>query len=196
MYRSSAQVPARTLISGHTGGWVLLLGLLLIPIPGWPVDFKILSANAHLQEGVFRLNAQVDWQLSQPPLEALQNGVPLTFKLRLEVLHRRPWLWDEDIAGLNQRFRLEYHALSRQYVVSNLNSGEFKSFPNRSAAIDFMGHIKDFPLLDKSLLQAGESYYVRLQARLDVDALPAPLRPVAYLSGDWRLNSEWFICPL
>ena len=26
---------------------------------------------------------------------------------------------------------------------------------------------------------------------LDVEALPPPLRPIAYTSGAWRLNSDW-----
>jgi hypothetical protein len=114
----------------------------------------------------------------------------------MEVMSRREWLWDEPIARVNQRFSLEYHALARQYVVTNLNSGELKSFPNRTAAVEFLGRLNDFPLLDRSLLKAGENYYVRLSASLEIEALPTPLRLTAYLSGDWLLNSEWYTCPL
>ena len=31
---------------------------------------------------------------------------------------------------------------------------------------------------------------------VDIEALPAPLRPVAYLSSPWRLTSEWYEWPL
>lgn len=174
----------------------LLFGLLLMMAPLYAAGFRVLSAETYLDRGVYRLNARVDYQFSQGLLEALQNGVPLILKLRMEVMSRREWLWDEPIARVNQRFSLEYHALARQYVVTNLNSGELKSFPNRTAAVEFLGRLNNFPLLDRSLLKAGENYYVRLSASLEIEALPTPLRLTAYLSGDWLLNSEWYTCPL
>lgn len=176
-------------------GWAaLLLGLLLGD--AWGAGFRVLSADTRLVEGVYRLDARLDYDFSQAALEALANGVPLTLELEMEVRRRRDWVWDETVAALAQRFRLDYHALARQYLVTNLNSGEFKSFPTLSAATLYMGVIDDFPLLDRSLLAPGERYYGRLRASLDIEALPAPLRPVAYLSGDWRLASEWYTWPL
>ena len=175
---------------------LLLLGLLVV-VPVRAEGFKVLSANTYLDGQVYRLNARVDWQFSQDLLDAMHNGVALTLKLHMQVWRRREWLWDDDIASVNQRFRLEYHTLARQYVATNLNSGELKTFPNRANALEFIGNINNFPLLDRSLLTAGEHYYVRLRARLEIEALPTPLRPLAYLSGDyWRLSSEWYTCPL
>jgi hypothetical protein len=46
------------------------------------------------------------------------------------------------------------------------------------------------------LLVSDERYEGALRARLDIEALPAPLRVFAYLSDDWRLTSEWYTWPL
>jgi hypothetical protein len=173
-----------------------LLGLLLLAASASAMAFKVLSANTYLQGEVYRLNAAIEWHLSRSALDALQNGVALNLRLQLEVLHSRAWLWDESIASIRQRFRLEYHALARQYVVTNVNTGQFRSFPDRAAALDSISHIRDFPLLDRSLVTPSEKYYVELRALLDVGALPAPLRALANLSGEWRLSSEWYTCPL
>ncbi|NCF09332.1 MAG: DUF4390 domain-containing protein, partial [Gammaproteobacteria bacterium] len=51
--------------------------------------------------------------------------------------------------------------------------------------------LRDFPMLDRRLLRVGVRYGARLRASLDVEALPLPLRPVAYLSSAWDLTSEW-----
>jgi hypothetical protein len=126
----------------------------------------------------------------------LQNGVPLIINLDIQVFRQREWLWDEIAAQLQQRFRLEYHALSRQYVISNLNSGEMKSFSDLKLAIDFLSRIERFPLLDASLLPRGGSYLVRMRVTLDIEALPVPLQLVAYLSPEWRISSEWYTWPL
>ena len=173
----------------------LLLGLLWT-IGAHAAGFEVISATTRLEAGVYRLNAQIEYRFSTAALEALQNGVPLTISIEMEVRRRRSWLWDETVYALTQRFQLEYHALSRQYLVNNLNSGERRAFPTRTAAVEFMGRIQDFPLLDRSLLSEKERYEGALRVLLDLEALPAPLRLLAYLSDDWRLASEWRVWPL
>ncbi len=173
----------------------LLLGLLWA-IGGHAAGFEVLSAATRLEGGVYRLNARIEYRLSSAALDALQNGVPLTVDIEMEVRRRRSWLWDETVYALTQRFQLEYHTLSRQYLVSNLNSGERRAFPTQTAALEFMGRIHDFPLLDRSLLTKNERYEAALRALLDIESLPAPLRLLAYLSDDWRLTSEWRAWPL
>jgi hypothetical protein len=158
--------------------------------------FKVLSATTHLKNGVYLLDADVRYRFGKEPREALHNGVTLTIELEIEIVRRRGWLWDESVASLQQYYRLEYYALSRQYVVINLNSGELKNFPTLETAIEFLGRIRNFPLLDASLLEPDESYYVWLRVSLDIYALPAPLQLLAYFSGDWGLTSEWYTWPL
>ncbi len=183
-------------------GLLALLALLAslaslgVATSAWAAGFDVISASTRLEGGVYRLSAQIEYGLSDPALDALQNGVPLTIELLMEVRRRRSWVWDETVYSLAQRFRLEYHALSRQYLVRNLNSGERRNFSTRPAALRFMGRIYEFPLLDRGLLAPDERYEGALQARLDLDALPAPLRLIAYLSEDWRLSSEWYTWPL
>ena len=170
---------------------VLLFGLLWA-VSGRATSFEVSSATTELENGVYRLRAQIEYRLSNATLDALQNGVPLTVEIEMEVRRRRPWLWDEIVYALAQRFQIEYHTLSRQYLVSNLNSGERRGFPTCTAALRFMGRISDFPLLDRSLLLGDERYEGALRARLDLETLPAPLRLFAYLSDDWRLSSNWY----
>ena len=179
-----------------TSLWIVLLAGLLSVATAWASGFEVLSAAIRLENGVYRLNARIEYRFSTVALDALQNGVPLTVALDMEVRRRRSWVWDETVYALTQRFQLEYHALSRQYLVNNLNSGERRGFASRSAALRFMGDIADFPLLDRSLLAETERYEGALRARIDLEALPAPLRLVAYLSDDWRLASEWYSWPL
>lgn len=174
----------------------LSVGLLWAGGGSYASGFDVTGAATKLEGGIYRLNAQIEYHFSNAALDALQNGVPLTVEIEMEVRRRRPWLWDETVYALTQRFQLEYHTLSRQYVVGNLNSGERRGFPTRTAALRFMGKINDFPLLDRSLLTEKERYEGALRARLDLEALPAPLRLFAYLSEDWRLNSEWRTWPL
>mgnify|MGYP000952838281 CR=1 FL=1 len=186
----------RKLTPAHVLVWLALLWGLLGAAEVHAAGFEVLAASTKLEGGVYRLDAKIEYHFSNPALEAMQNGVPLTVELEMEVRRRRAWVWDETVYALTQRFRLEYHSLSRQYLVSNLNSGERRGFPSRAAALGFMGQINDFPFLDKGLLAPSERYEGALRAWLDIESLPAPLRLFAYLSDDWRLASEWYTWPL
>ncbi|HCK82670.1 MAG TPA: DUF4390 domain-containing protein [Candidatus Competibacter sp.] len=173
----------------------LLWGLLTLA-SAWAAGFEVLAASTKLDGGVYRLDARIEYHFSNAALEALQNGVPLTIELEMQVRRRRAWVWDETVYSLGQRFKLEYHALSRQYLVSNLNSKERRGFTSRSAALQFMGQINGFPMLDRGLLARNERYEGALRAWLDIESLPAPMRVFAYLSDSWRLTSEWYTWPL
>ena len=123
-------------------------------------------------------------------------GVPLTIKLEIEIMRPREWLWDETFTTLKQRYQLQYHALTQQYLVKNLNSDIQYNYPTRQGSLEALGEISDLPLLDKRLLDSDVHYTARLRADLDVEWLPGPLRLLTYLSPQWRLQSEWYTWPL
>lgn len=152
--------------------------------------FVVESGQIALRDGVYVLDANIDFHLSTPARQALESGVPLTFELQI-LLERPRWWLDEDVASLTQRYRLRYHALSERYVLTNVNSGETRSFLGAQSSLTALGRIESLPLIDRRLLIPGASYEVWLRAELDIDELPAPLKTVAYMSPDWRLLSTW-----
>jgi len=156
-------------------------------------NFQVQGGEVVLSDGVYLLNARIDFRLSDEASDALDNGVPLTFVLQIEVERDRGWWFSDSVASLSQRYRVRYHALSKRYVVSNLNSGDTRSFTSHQAALDALGSVERLPLIDRRLLQSGADYEVWLRARLDIDELPAPLKTVAYMSPQWRLVSEWHV---
>lgn len=181
-------------------GWLCLYAAQALPQgqdePAEPDQVVIRSAGTTLLNDVYVLNADIDYQFSPAVLEALENGVPLTLKLNIEIVRPRQLLWNEQFTDLQQRYRIEYHALSEQYIVKNLNSGIQYNFPSQIDAIDALGTITDLPILDKRLLAPGQRYTGRLRASLDIQALPTPLLLLAYLSPQWHLSSEWYTWPL
>jgi hypothetical protein len=156
--------------------------------PPFTVDF----AGTELVNGVYHLNAGIRYDLSPVLSDALHNGVALVFEVQVDIHRVRSWWLDEHVATVTQRYRLEYHALSRLYLVTHLNTGVQQSFFRFSSVLSFLGELEALPLLDASLLDGDSEYEGRLRARLAVDALPLPLRVRAYLSPDWSPVSDWY----
>lgn len=155
-------------------------------------EFAIRSANTRLVDNVYMLNASIDYRFSRRALDALENGVPLTIRLDIEVERLRSYWLDEEIASLQQRYQLQYHALSGQHVLRNLNSGAANAHPSLESAVSALGMLVDFPLLDENLIDPAGEYEVSLKASLDIEALPSPLRPLAYLTPGWWHGSDWY----
>lgn len=158
--------------------------------------FDIRSAYTSLREGVYFLNARIEYRLSDQALAALESGVGLTLELQIEVSRRRRFFTDPEIATLRQRYHLQFHALSQRYVVRNLNSGEQASFSTLFAALNSAGRVTDLPIIDAALLDRDDRYEVHLRAVLDIREIPGPLRLLAFWLDDWRLASEWYTWPL
>lgn len=158
-----------------------------------PVEpgFEVRDARTRLVDGVHRLDANIDFEFSPEALHAMDNGVPLTVLVEIEIWRERRLL-DKRVAKLLARYRIETHPLSNHYVLKNLNSGETRTYRSFDEMNAKLGTISDLPMLDDQLLRDDRRYNLRLRARLDIEALPAPLRPVAYLSSPWRLTSEWY----
>ncbi len=176
--------------------WSCFCALCLIAQAATAQAFIVQEASTRLSNDVYLLNAKIELNLSTESLEALENGVPLTIGLEIEIRQQRKLLWPKRVARVNTHHQLKFHALSKQYLLKNLNTGVTTSFRLLVDALEALGSWQDFPLIDGTLLQAEKHYLGRLRLRLDIGALPAPLRLVAYLSPAWRMKSDWYQWPL
>lgn len=168
-----------------TGVCLLVSGSL------WAQPFAVRHAETDEVDGVYQLTATIDYKLSAAALEALHSGVPLTISVDIEIVKPRDYLWDGKVADLEQRYELRYHALTEQVLVKHVNSGRNFTYPGIGAALRGIGHVSDLPILDKTLLENDTHYVGRLRAKLDIEALPVPLRLLAYVSPAWHLDSPW-----
>jgi hypothetical protein len=170
---------------------VLMLGVGTTALAARADTFQIVAAKTHLANGVYLLDAEVQFDLGQRPLDALKNGVPLVIENQIEITQRNNWLPDNTVAALSQRYQLKFHPLTEQYLVTNLNSGERQNFRTMGRALAGLGTLRGLPILDDTLLDPGAAYTVRMRVGIDLEALPTPLRLLAYVYGDWRAKSQW-----
>lgn len=154
--------------------------------------FEVRSASTQLFAGVHILDARLQLVLSSEALNALNSGVPLTIELQMQVIRVRRFYIDAIDAELAVRFELEYRPLSQRYIVRNLNSGDQDTFATLYSALNNLGRVQGFPVIDEALLTPNKVYRVRLRALLNTQQYPAPLRLLFFWRDQWQLKSEWF----
>jgi Domain of unknown function (DUF4390) len=180
---------------------VLLQGALLILLIGtvFPIKaagVKVKSAEIALLGEDYVLNADIDYQLSEKVIEALNNGVSLYWTYRFKIMEHRSYLWDRAVMEKAFRYRIQYHALLKMYRVRNENSGAVDNFSTLQAALDLLSTLRDYRLIEKAKIDDQKEYVAGIKVNFERDALPLPLRPMAYLNPDWYLSSDWTLWPL
>jgi Domain of unknown function (DUF4390) len=153
--------------------------------------FEVRSAYVEPYEGVYQLNATVDFELPEGARAALREGVPLTLHLEIVVKRQRNYWLDETVATLDQNYELLHHALSERYLVRNLNSGEQASFATLESALDALRVVSHLPILDQALVYRGR-HEISVRASIDVRTMPDALRFVLFWKDDWRQRTEWY----
>ena len=171
---------------------LLVVSLLCLPLASFAeggVDFRRVALTLS-EDGRILLDAEIDYDLNATISEALENGVPLTFETHVQMRRAEAWIWESDVVEHRLRTVLRFRPLSGLYELRNLAGDEQLSFATRDAALGALGRIVGMPVIARDDLNLNEDYLVQLDARLDIEALPLPMRPMAYLNRDWSFASE------
>ena len=185
-------------LAGRLGCVMALLLLLVLPVAAAAEEpgIALNRADVSVDEGGIYFDAHYQVVLSREADRALRSGVPLVLATATRVVRPRWWWWNAEIQGNEVRKELRYHALSRRYVVVDQRSGDKRTFFRREAALDAWSSIDRHRVIERARLSSDGGYLLEARARLDLDALPYPLRTVAQVSPEWRLTSEWQSWPL
>ena len=161
---------------------------------------EIKQVSTKHQDQEYILSTEIDYHLTDKAKEALDNGVPLFWNLRIKIKQQRDLFWDKTILNTAINYRLQYHALLNMYRVVIVHPDSMKgityNFSTLSAALDLMADLRNFPIQVKSTIKTEEDYYIKIKADFDRDALPLPLQPTSYINPQWYLSSDWTVWPL
>lgn len=155
---------------------------------------RVREANLDPGEGGYELSAQFEFELPQGLEDAINKGIALYFATDFELTRPR-WYWfDETAATATRVTRLSFQPLTRQYRVST--GGLQLRFATLAEALGFIKTVRNWRVVDRSALKAGETYLAQVRMRLDLTQLPKPFQVNAVNSRDWTLGSEWRHFPL
>lgn len=168
---------------------IALLGVLPArPAHAEAVEFH--DARLATRDEGWALEADFDIELPGRLEEAVNKGVALFFILDFELTRPR-WYWlDDKAAQFTQSYRLDYHALTRQYRLSSGLGSLYLSFPSLADALKVIARPRLFAV-ERARVRPGESYTASVRLRLDVTRLPKPFQVENLTNREWTLDSEW-----
>lgn len=172
-----------------------IAALALLALPAAQADFTVTEMKPRFDAGALVLSGTMQLELSRKVEEAVSKGIELPLIVEVQLFRKRALWWDERLASWTLRRSLRFHALSGQHIVG---LGEnYESYMQPADALRQLGTFNELRLpLPEIALAPDAGYALRVRARIDIEALPAPLRPVAYTTLSWHLNSGWTAWPI
>jgi hypothetical protein len=174
--------------------WLALCFIATIAPPASAEEesqLTIEAAAATIDEGVYELDAKLDLVLPEAARKAVESGLTLRLTYEVTVNRVRRYMPDADVAALEQRYEVSYHALSQRYLVKNLNTGEQQDYGLLQSALDRVAELRGLPVLDTALVSEGPVYEGRIRAVLGMNTAPDVFGWLLFWTDDWSAESEW-----
>ena len=131
------------------------------------------------------LELGLDCRLSGPMQDALDHGIPLTLKVRVDV---ERWRFLPSTASSEQRIELRYFPLSRRYQLRDLDApADVRSFATPGYLLAGLNSLR-LPL-PTTFATLPRDASVRVEAGLETATLPGALRLPALFEPAWQLSA-------
>jgi hypothetical protein len=97
----------------------------------------------------------------------LNEGTPLTITWKLTIERVRNYLPDEEIGTVTLIRQAIPDLVTRSWQVTDSNSDISRRVASAGDAADFLATISHFPVIDRSLLKADETYVITATVHID-----------------------------
>lgn len=106
----------------------------------------------------------VSLNVSSHALEvALQEGSQMTYHWDIIIEEVRGYWLNSDVGQIQFQRQVIPDLVSKQWQLKDSNSGISGTTFSTRRAVDFLTQLKNFPVIDKSLLQSGSAYKLRIK---------------------------------
>jgi hypothetical protein len=171
--------------------FLMVLGLFSTTVSAEGI--KIKSFELEKADNDWLLNATFQIELSPGLEDAVKKGVVLYFQTEFDLTRSR-WYWFDEKSVLVQRqTRLSYQPLTQQYRIAS--EGFSFSAKTISEALQAVGSIGGWRVMDNAQLDSSRSYTAALRMTLDLSKLPKPFQVNALNNRDWNVSSDWYRFP-
>ncbi|PCI45133.1 MAG: hypothetical protein COB41_02370 [Proteobacteria bacterium] len=98
---------------------------------------------------------------------ALKEGSLMTYSWEIIIEENRDYWLNKSIGSVQLSRQVVPDLVSRQWLLKDSTSGITNATLSTHKAISFLASLKNFPIIDKSLLQSGVSYTIKVRLYIE-----------------------------
>ena len=159
--------------------------------------FTIDHLENRLDGRTIHVDGNITLKLTDDVRKALSKSIPLHLNMEFVLNRVRNYVWDKEVAIWTVPVIISYRPVSDEYVVNRPDMvNHEESFDSQHAALERVGIFNDLNLPLPQPIIDDKEYILQARIKLDLGQLPAMMRPLAYFSSSWHLNSKWTEWPV
>jgi hypothetical protein len=174
--------------------------LVLLPFLWLITEMPALAENARLKDIVVT-NTKEDLLVylsvsdcfTDQMINAIQNGIPTTFKFFIRLIEKRDYAFDRKIADLQISHTVSYDSLKKEYFVSRTErAGQIVSLKDFEEVKQMMSQIVGLKVTTLSNLKRNARYKIEMMAQLEKIELPFHLHYILFFLSLWDFETDWY----
>jgi len=125
--------------------------------------------------------------------EAIESGVPMSFKFEIELVRKVSFFADEIISFNHLTHTLHYDTLKKVYQFSSDGKNVHRNIMTKdmTQGQNLMLTLKHIPIAPLYKLDPAEKYYVRVKAELEADGLWFPFNYILFFVPFNEFETPW-----
>lgn len=152
---------------------------------------ELLDFNHQIIGQELLVTPQFEIAVSQKVIDAIDNGIVITFVFQAKTYQSKDWWFDEIIESKLQTFKVRYFSLFNEYQLHQVKDKEDLSFVTLNQLLQQLGQKTTFTFNAKRTVD-----YLETRIFLDKQALPSIMQLPNVFDADWNFNSDWQQVPL
>lgn len=161
---------------------VMLLSFLLLIVDA----AELVDVKQEIIGDVHAFKPQFNLPISDKVVEAIDNGIVITFVMQANLFKSVDWWFDESLESKIKTFQVRFFSLSSLYQLHNTRTDEKLSFVSLDDLLNYLGNEIVFEFKSNE-----SSSYFETRVFLDKQALPSIMQLPNVFNQDWNFNSRW-----
>lgn len=163
-------------------------------------EVTLLFLQHYIQQDQLMVNAKARIKLSDEMINALQHGVALYFRSRIQLWEPSLFMgllpYNRTISQHTTLARLRFNPMDEHWHLVNETKQRKVIANTLQEAMDILGTFTELPLANIHHLHPGIQYKLAWHIQLDRTKLPTPLWLTTLKNPQWHLSSDWLIKPV
>jgi hypothetical protein len=165
---------------------------LLFPLSSYSRDATITDILVTNNAGHVTVYAKIMNCFTKKMESAILAGVPTTFTFLLEMYRERESWFDKKIASVVVKQTIKYDNVKKFFYVSSRGAQQPAGFQDFESAKKAMAELNDAVVVPVRDLRKGETYYIKIKAKLDKVRLPMHMEYVLFFVSLWDFDTDWY----
>jgi hypothetical protein len=173
----------------------VIIALIAAGIPhtlGASDNASIVDMTVSKESKQLEVSFRIDNCFTAKMEEAIQNGVPTAFRIKVTIEKSSLMLVKSQIVDFVLEHTIKYNRLNNEYQVYLQEQPQLvlvtKDFDE---AKGWMSTVANLPVIHTCWLRHGQEYTIRIKAELSKVALPYFLRYILFWVSLWDFETDW-----